>query len=128
MDFDQVVDHLALARTHICHVRCHGPSPLPVACRTPDEFRDFGAVNHILARQARDVRARPTNQGALDDNGSLALPSKFPGNVLARLTATEDNVLDLFTHDVLQKQSDRCRIFRWLLIAGALSRNCRLLG
>jgi hypothetical protein len=110
MDFDQAVDHLALARAHIRHVRRHGPGPLPVARRAPDELRDFGAVDHILARQARDVRARPTDQSALDDNGSLALSSKFPGNVLARLTATEDNVLDLFTHDVLQKQSDRCRI------------------
>jgi hypothetical protein len=71
----------------------------------PDEIRDLAAVDHILARQARDVGARPTDQSALNDDGPASLPSEFPGNVLARLTATEDDVLDPFTvsHDVLQK-------------------------
>ena len=101
MDIDQAVDHLAFATAHRRHVRRHGPGPLPVFRRVPDQVGDLAAVDHVLAWQARDIGARPADQSALDDNGSAALPSKFPSHVLAGLAATENDVLDLFTvsHD-----------------------------
>jgi hypothetical protein len=120
MDINQAVDHLAFAPAHRRHVRRHGPGPLPVFRPAPDEVGDLAAVDHVLAWQARDIGARPTDQSALDDNGPAAPPSKFPSNVLAGLAATEDDVLDLFivSHDSLQKLQIAAAILRWRVIEG----------
>ena len=61
-----------------------------------DEVRDLGASDHVLARQARDVWTRASDQGALDHDDGPALLRQLPRDVLARLAAAEDDVLDLY--------------------------------
>jgi hypothetical protein len=77
----------------------------------PNKVRDLGALDHVLARQARDIGARPTDQTTFDDNCPAALPCKLPGDVLAWLAAAKDDVLDLFdfSYDVLAPASSPAR-------------------
>ncbi len=58
MSIDEVLDHLALAFAHRRHVDANvffADAELLAAIK---ERSDFGAVDDIFARQARDVRAR----------------------------------------------------------------------
>src|SRR5262249_48318552 len=127
-DPDRAAALLALARAPPRHVRRHGPAPLPVLRRVPQEIRDLGAVDHVLARQARNVGARPADQSALNDDGPAALPSELPGHVLSWLRSAENEVLDLVTvrHDVLQNSqiAVSAKAQDGDLSRGVLSRNC----
>src|SRR6267143_1744584 len=75
----QATHHPALALAHVRHVDREA-----VVCDA--EFLasakvrcDFRAMDDVLARQARDVRARSANVFSLDDCDALSLCSKRPG-------------------------------------------------
>jgi hypothetical protein len=70
MDLHQAVDHRAFAPAHARHVGRHRTRPLSIVRRAPREVGHLGAVDHILARQARDVRARAADQSAFHDDSS----------------------------------------------------------
>ncbi len=103
MDLDQIIYHLAFAPAYPRHVCHRGPGPLPVLRRLAEKVRDLRAVDHVLARQTRNVWSRSADERALDDDSSAALPREGPGDILARLAAPEDDVLDFFavSHDFL---------------------------
>ena len=88
--------HLALALTHGSHVDVNilfADSELVAAIK---ERSNLGAVDDILARQARDVRARAAHIFALDHHHALSLLSGGPGNKFTAGTAAEDDEIIFF--------------------------------
>ena len=96
VDRDHAVDHLALALAYSLHVHRRRVDTHAVRRGAPDQIGDLGAADHVLARQAGDVRTRSANQGALDHHDGPALLRQVPGDILARLTPAEDDVLDVY--------------------------------
>lgn len=53
--------------------------------------RDLRAVDDVLARQARDVRARPTDEFSLDDGDTLSVAGKRPRSERRSRPVPNDN-------------------------------------
>src|SRR5262249_36579455 len=93
MKRDLLVDHLALARSHAFHVDARPLRAYAVRGSVHREVRNLRAADDVLARQARDVRTRAADQTSFDDDDRASLPPQLPGDPLAGLAATENNVL-----------------------------------
>ena len=125
VDRDHAVDHLAFALADTLHVHRRALDSHAVRRGPTDQVRDLGASDHVLAWQAGDVWTRASNQGALDHDDGPALLRQVPCEILARLTAAEDGVLDVYglihggPHRLAEKSPLRCDS---RLIGSALSR------
>lgn len=92
----QVVDHGPLPGLHALHAGHRRLQRGPEFGCPHRERADLRRMDDVLARQARDVRARPPDQLPLDDGGVLAFGSRRPGKVFAGFTAADDeNVVGL---------------------------------
>ena len=93
---DEPVDHVALALAHLRHVdldRAGHHAELGAVARV---MRDFGAVDFVLARQARDIGTAAADPLALDDRDPAAQAAVVPGGELAPAAAAEDKNVVLF--------------------------------
>ena len=93
---DEPVDHVALALANLRHVdldRAGHHAELGAVSRV---MRDFGAVNFVLARQARDIGTAAADPLALDDRDPAAQAAVVPGGKLAPAAAAEDKNVVLF--------------------------------
>src|SRR5580658_7275007 len=83
VNIDETSDHLAFAFAHRLHVDANivfADAELLAAIK---QRGDLGAMDDVLARQARDVRARAAHIFALDYDYALSLLSGGPGNEFA---------------------------------------------
>src|SRR5258707_4898708 len=101
--------HPALALAHARHVdreaiECDAEFLASAKVRC-----DFRAVDDVLARQARDVRARPADIFALDDCDSLSLASKSPRRDGRACAAPENHQIKFF----------RLRLLKYLSRSGS---------
>src|SRR5258708_14619358 len=93
---DQACNHLALASAHRLHVN------FPILLGNSEFLtsleigRDFGAMNNVLARKARNIRAGTSNVLPLKDNGLHPLFGHYPGDVLACFSAAEHKEIIFF--------------------------------
>jgi hypothetical protein len=92
MKVDLLADHRAFARANAFHLHACVRRIDAVLLAVVRDIRDLRAADDVLAREARDVRARAADQPALDHHDRLALLRQRPREVLARLTATEDHI------------------------------------
>ena len=96
VNVDQAPHHLALSLAHGSHVDLNvlfADSELGAAVK---ERGSLGAVDDILARQARDVWARAAHIFSLDHHYALSLLSGGPGNKFTAGTAAEDDEIIFF--------------------------------
>ena len=96
MDVDKVLDHLALAFAHRRHVDADivfADAELLAAIK---ERGDLGAVDDVLAGQARDVGARAAHIFALDHHDALSLLGGSPGNQFSAGAAAEHDEIIFF--------------------------------
>ncbi len=87
---DQLFDHLSLATANAAHVdsnRARGDTEFRAATA---QSRNARAMNHVLAREARDVRTGSTDETTLDDGGTASRFGQRPRNVLTGLAAAEN--------------------------------------
>src|SRR5438105_10209346 len=88
--------HLALAVSDTRHIN-REPVVSDAKFLTSAKVRcHLRAVDDVLARQARDVRARSTNVFALDDCDALSLSCKGPRSDGRSGAATKDHQIKLF--------------------------------
>ena len=111
MGLNQAVDHRAFSTSDALHVRRDGSRPDAVVGGFSDEVGHFRATDDVLARQASDVRTGAADERALDDDRRTTLLGQLPRDVLARLPAAEDDVLDL-----LDRALDDNLVMRGLLL------------
>ena len=96
MHVDQTGDHLALAITHGGHVDAGVLLADPKFLAAEKVGRDLGAVDNVLARQARDVRTGTSDPFPLDDHGPEAFFGQGPGEILTAFAAAEDDEIEFF--------------------------------
>src|SRR6516164_1610474 len=96
MKLNFALDHLALAIQDALHLRRHWSSLNAVFRAMPREPIRFGAANHVLAGQARNVRTRSANVFALHNSRSVARLCRVPCQVLSRLSASDNKDLVAF--------------------------------
>src|SRR4051812_3741991 len=97
VEIDEILDHMAFASPHASHIDGYGSRCGSKFGRTSNQLHDLGAVNDVLTRQAGDVRTGPTDQSTLDYGGTPAGFRHRPGQVLARLPATDDQDVKSFS-------------------------------
>ena len=97
VDRDHAVDHLAFALTDTLHVHRRSLDCHAIRRGAADQIGDLRTSDHVLARQARDVRTRSSHQRPLDHHDGAALLGQVPRDVLAGLAAAKDDVLDMHT-------------------------------
>ena len=70
----QAIDHLLLAAAgrRPCRLGSRSGLDAELRCRAGDKRSDLGAINHVLARQAGDVRARARQTVPLDHRSAMA--------------------------------------------------------
>ena len=88
--------HLALALTHGCHVDVNILFADAEFVAAIKERSNLGAVDDVLAGQARDVRARTAHIFALDHNHALSLLCEGPGKNFAAGTAAQHEQIVFF--------------------------------
>ena len=96
MDINEVLNHLALALAHRCHIDMNilfADAELVAAIK---ERRNLGAVDDVLTGQARDVRTRAAYIFALDHNHALSLLCGGPGKKFSAGSAAENDKVVLF--------------------------------
>src|SRR3984885_13962103 len=89
MNINKVPHHQALALTHSCHVDANilfADTELVAAIKIRS---NLGAVDDVLAGQARDVRARAAYIFAFDHNHALPLLCGGPGNEFTASAAAQ---------------------------------------
>ena len=90
MHLDQPRDHLSLAVAHRRHVHSE---PLPRDAELPAAAhvrRHLSRMNHVLARQARNIRTQTRRHTPLNHRDSLPLLGKGPCRELCPHTGADD--------------------------------------
>ena len=90
MKLNFALDHLALAVENPFHFRRYWTRLDAVLDAVPREPIRLCAADHVLAGQARNVRARSANVFPLHNSRAVTSLGQVPSQVLARL-ATADN-------------------------------------
>lgn len=62
--------------------------------RVMNQIGDFGAPDNVLAGKAIDIRARSADPSPFDDDVLLLGFAKMPGQALAGLAASDDEIFD----------------------------------
>ena len=88
--------NLALALTHGCHVDVNILFADAEFVAAIKERGNLGAVDDVLAGQARDVRARTGHIFALDHNHALSLLGECPGKNFAAGAAAQHEEIAFF--------------------------------
>jgi hypothetical protein len=92
----QAPHHSAFARQHRWHVNRRTRLGDSAAFRSAKVRRDLRAVDGVLARNARDVRARSADEFSLDDGGTLSVAGKRPRSERRSRPVPEDDQIVLF--------------------------------
>jgi hypothetical protein len=87
------LDHLSLAVENPFHVRGYWTRSDAVFDAVPRKPIRFCAADHVLAGQARNVRARSANVFPLHNSRAVASLGQVPCQVLARLAAADNKDL-----------------------------------
>src|SRR5215813_6534738 len=93
---DLLVHHLALPVTDRCHVDLDTTRPRAVLGAMTHERCDFRALNLVLAGQAIDVGARPTNPSSLHHRRASSRSRHVPREELPACTTAENENFDIF--------------------------------
>ena len=96
MERDQAVDHFPLAVADGGHVDFPVARDNPELGAPAEIAGDLGAMDHVLAWQARDVGAGSPNIPTLDHRHALPLRGQRPGKELARCSAAENDQVVFF--------------------------------
>src|SRR5215470_1906424 len=93
---DLLVHHLALPVTDRCHVDLDMTRPRPVLGAMAYQRCDLRALDLVLAGQAIDVGARPTNPSALHHRRASSRSRHVPRQKLPARSTSENEELELF--------------------------------
>src|SRR5215467_1702801 len=96
MKLNLTLYHLSLAVQDAVHVRRYRSCLDPIFRAVPREPIRFRAANHVLARQAGNVRARSTDVFSFHYRRAVARLRHCPRQVLSRFSASDNKDLVVF--------------------------------